>query len=149
MDDQRPAHDTVGTALVHRNALGRERGVEHRISLGIRIQVAEVAAVVVHGGWIAMGVAGRVEVAAGAAAIRCAAITNFVHMESVLPRLQALDAGINQYAVALLYKTGNAAHRITLRGLEIRYCDRGGWGKAGAAGENDSTECNAWKNLHS
>jgi len=85
-----------------------------------------------------MLLAARIEVAAGAGAVRRAAIALLVQVEAVRARRQALDVGIDLQLPILLRELHPAVGRVALRRLQFRFGagDRSVYHRAGSSQSN-------------
>ena len=130
MDDHGAADGVGGVALGQVDLLQRQLDVDFGDALVVGVQVAEVAAVVDLFGRVAVLRGGRIEVAAGAGAVRRRAVAFFVDVETVQARRQPFDAALDVQAVGALLEADVAADLAAGGWLQWRFgvhrrCGRG------------------------
>ena len=112
MHDQALAYDAIARIRIQRNLAAGQ--VDGGIAIGVSGQVAKVAVMVFCMTGSTMFLAFRIEVAAGAHAVRRAAITFFMDVEAMQARRQAGNACADQDFVSTLLESHCAVGGICL-----------------------------------
>ncbi len=133
MHDDRLAHDVRVRLAVQRRA--RRCRVDLRDAFSVGLDVEHVAGMVRAAGRIAVLSLGRIEVTAGAAAVRRAAIAFLVHVEAeVGVGLQALDRAGDVHAFRRLRQCDRAGDGVALGRRDLRDGFRAGFRRGGLLG---------------